>query len=79
MNHTGDVVPAEDPLSQAQRHVLDAEERVALQVGVVAEMETYRHPGLVAEAREVLATMEKALDETRKHLRMERERHRRSG
>ncbi len=59
-------------LQLAQRHVLEGEERVARQRVIIETMERDHHFQLVAQARRVLATMEKSLRLARQHLETER-------
>lgn len=64
----------EDTLARAERRVREGEERVARQIATVEEMDRDNHPRAAAQARKVLATLERALELARDHLRMERER-----
>jgi hypothetical protein len=50
----------ESSLSQAQRHVLENEQRVARQRAIIVEMDRDKHPQVAAQARRVLETMERS-------------------
>jgi hypothetical protein len=62
----------ESPLSQAQRHVLENEQRVARQRDIIAEMDRDEHPKVAAKARRLLETMEETLRLARQHLEFEK-------
>lgn len=65
--------PFEDPLSQATRHVVEAEERVARQSRLLYELERDGHSRLAMEARKILQTLQRTLELSRNHLRLEQE------
>jgi hypothetical protein len=58
----------ETPLEQAQRHVLEGEQRVARQRAIIEEMDRDEHPAVAAQARHVLETLEETLRLSRQHL-----------
>jgi hypothetical protein len=66
---------SEDALAQAERHVREAEERVARQATLVEELERTGHERASDEARKLLASFEKTLDVARQHLAIERNAH----
>lgn len=64
--------PHETPLEQAQRHVVEAEARVAHQTALVAELARDGHDTTTAEL--LLSTMQETLFLMRAHLVGEQER-----
>ncbi|HET8995242.1 MAG TPA: hypothetical protein VFN42_01105 [Acetobacteraceae bacterium] len=64
---------SEGPLSQAARHVMEAEQRVARQSRLLHELERDGHSRLATEARKVLQTLQRTLELSRNHLRLEQE------
>jgi hypothetical protein len=64
----------ETPLAMARRHVAEAEERVARQRKILAEMQADNQPAAAHAAQRVLATMERTLATLREHLRLEEQR-----
>ena len=58
----------ETPQEQAQRHVLEGEERVARQRALIEEMDRDEHPVVADQARRILETMEQTLRLSRQHL-----------
>ena len=65
---------AEDPLAQAQRHVLEGEQRVAKQVDLLERMKADGDSEqLIAAAETVLATLQQTLELSREHLALEQE------
>ena len=64
--------PAESPLEQAHRHVVQAEDQVARQRALVEKLsQEEKHIALAAEAREILNTLEHTLVLARQHLSLE--------
>jgi hypothetical protein len=64
--------PAEDPISQARRHVAEAQNRIERQEELVARLASdSRHAPLAAEAREILQTLRHSLSLAREHLDLE--------
>jgi hypothetical protein len=55
-------------MEQAQRHVLEGEERVTRQRAIIEKMDRDEHPTVAAAARRVLETMEETLRLSRWHL-----------
>ena len=63
---------AEDPVSQARRHVAEAETRIERQEALVARLsDSDKHIDLAAEARVILATLKQTLLLARDHLALE--------
>ena len=59
----------EDPVSQARRHVAEAEARIERQEALVARLsDSNKHLALADQAREILATMNQTLRLARDHL-----------
>jgi hypothetical protein len=58
----------EDPLTMIRRHVLEAEGHVARQRAFVAKLVRSGNAVVAADARVVLATLEKSLELAREHL-----------
>lgn len=64
--------PDEDAVAQARRHVAEAEVHIARQEALLAKLvREDKHPGLAAEAREILSTLKHSLDLARDHLALE--------
>lgn len=59
---------ADDPLAMAERHVREAEARIARQEETIAEMDRDDHPRAAATGREVLEMLRKTRDLMRGHL-----------
>ena len=64
---------SEDALTQAERHVREAEGRVAHLRAIIEELDRDGHPEAAARARAVLATLRRSLELARERLRLERE------
>ena len=63
---------AEDPVSQARRHVAEAEVRIERQEALVARLsDNSKYAALLDQAREVLATLKYTLRLAREHLELE--------
>jgi hypothetical protein len=63
---------AEDPVSQARRHVAEAEARIERQEALVVRLsDSNRHIDLAAESRVILATLKQTLSLARDHLALE--------
>ena len=63
---------AEDPLAQAQRHVLEGEHRVANQIELLAQMKADGDSERAITAGEaVLVTLKRSLELAREHLALE--------
>jgi hypothetical protein len=65
----------ESVLVEAERHVREAEERVARQATFIEKLERDGHARASEEARKLLASFEQTLDVQRQHLAVEREAH----
>ena len=63
----------EDPLAQAERHVTEAEARIARQREIIAELDRDGHERTAAKARQLLATFQQTLDLARNRLRIQRQ------
>lgn len=62
----------EDPVSQARRHVAEAEARIERQAALVTRLsDNDNHIALANEAREILATLKHTLRLAREHLALE--------
>lgn len=62
----------EDPITQARRHVAEAEQHIARQEALVIRLSNNdRYAALVGVAREVLATLKQTLSLARQHLELE--------
>ena len=62
----------EDSVSQARRHVAEAEARIERQEALVARLsDSNKHIALAGEAREILATLKQTLRLARDHLALE--------
>jgi hypothetical protein len=62
----------EDPISQAHRHVAEAEARIVRQEALVARLsDNSKYAALLDQAREVLATLKDTLRLAREHLALE--------
>ena len=60
---------SEDPVSQARRHVAEAEARIERQQALVARLsDRSRYSSLAGQAREILGTLEQTLRLARDHL-----------
>ena len=71
-SHEAVVKRAEDPVSQARRHVAEAEARIERQEALVARLsDSNKHIALAGEAREILATLKQTLRLARDHLALE--------
>lgn len=57
----------ETALAMAERHVREAEARIARQAEIIAEMERDNHPEAAAVGRGVLATFQNTLEALRDH------------
>jgi len=67
--HQAAIKRTEDPVSQARRHVAEAEARIERQEALVARLsDNAKHAALADEAREILATMNQTLRLARDHL-----------
>jgi hypothetical protein len=65
---------AEDPLAQAERHVLEGEERVAKQIELVARMKADGDSErLIVAGETLLATLQRTVELAREHLAIERQ------
>jgi hypothetical protein len=64
---------AEDPVVVAERHVRSGEARVARQITLIAELEKNSHPQEVAQARDLLAVLQRNLELAHEHLRIEQD------
>ena len=62
----------EDPLAQAERHVREAEERIARQQEIIAELDRDGHERTAAQARQLLTAFEQTLDLAHDHVRRQR-------
>jgi hypothetical protein len=62
---------AESPVAVAQRHVAQAERRVARQKALIEELERDRHFAMVENARKILEVLEESLRLARVHLELE--------
>ncbi len=60
----------ETPLEKGERHVAEAEMRIARQNQIIAELDRDDHPHAAARARRVLAVMEQTLQVLRQHLKI---------
>jgi hypothetical protein len=60
--------PPEERLAEADRHIADAEGRIARQRDVIADLERDSHP--VKEARALLQTMIESLEQMQTHRRI---------
>ena len=68
----GAINRAEDPVSQARRHVAEAEARIEWQEALVARLsDSNKHLALADQAREILATLNQTLRLARDHLALE--------
>lgn len=68
----GAIKPVEDPVSQARRHVAEAELRIERQEALVARLaDSNKYIILAAEAREILFTLRQTLRLARDHLVLE--------
>ena len=65
----------EDPVAQAERHVREAENRIARQRSLIYELESHGHTASANDARDLLKTFQDTLTVARNHLRIEREQH----
>jgi|SRR6516162_1508503 len=62
----------EDPVSQARRHVAEAEARIGRQEALIARLsDSNKHVALANEAREILTTLKQTLRLARDHLALE--------
>lgn len=61
----------EDPIAQAQRHVLEAEAHIARQSRLIEELERDGHTRMATQARLVRDTLQHTLELAREHLRLE--------
>jgi len=68
------VTRPEHPLSRAERHVREGEERVARQASIVEKLSEARHKWAAETARIMLATFETSLELARDRLRAVRAR-----
>jgi hypothetical protein len=63
---------SEDPVSQARRHVVEAEARIERQEALVARLSyNSKTPQLAGQAREILSTLQQTLRLARDHLEYE--------
>jgi hypothetical protein len=70
--HEAAVRRAEDPISQARRHVAEAEVRIERQEALVAALsDSSKHISLAGQAREILSTLKQTLRLARDHLEYE--------
>jgi hypothetical protein len=70
--HNEAVRRSEDPVSQARRHVIEAEARIERQEALVARLSVGgKHPQLASQAREILHTLQQTLRLARDHLEFE--------
>ena len=60
----------EDPVTQARRHVVEAEARVARQESLVAKLSS-KNPQLAGQAKEILRMLQQTLCLARDHLEIE--------
>ena len=66
---------AEDALAQAQRHVIEGEQRVAGQIDLIARMKADGDSErTIATAEELLATLQRTVELSREHLAYEKSR-----
>jgi hypothetical protein len=66
------VKPTEDPVSQARRHVAEAEARIERQEALVARLsDSSKYPSLADQATEILGTLNQTLRLARDHLEYE--------
>jgi hypothetical protein len=64
--------PAEDPIAQARRHVVEARGHIARQEALVARLASdNRHAALAPEARAILVTLKQTLSLAQQHLDLE--------
>jgi hypothetical protein len=64
----------ESPLEMAQRHVVEAEQRIARQQALLETLKRDGHSGrIIAEAQTVAATLEESLRLAKQHLEMEQQ------
>ena len=71
-SHQPAIKRTEDPVSQARRHVAEAEVRIERQEALVARLsDNNKHIALAKEAREILATLKQTLRLARDHLALE--------
>jgi hypothetical protein len=62
----------EDPVSQAHRHVAEAEARIERQKALVARLsDSGKYSALAGQAREILSTLQQTLQLARDHLELE--------
>jgi hypothetical protein len=62
----------EDPVSQARRHVAEAEARIERQQALVARLsDSTKYSALAGQAREILSTLQQTLQLARDHLELE--------
>jgi hypothetical protein len=62
----------EDPITQARRHVAEAQEHVQRQEALIARLSSdCRHAALTAEAKTILDTLKHTLSLARQHLELE--------
>ena len=64
---------AEDPISVAERHVRHGEARVARQLTLLAGLEGSDQAQAMAQAKDLLAVLQRNLELAREHLRTEQE------
>jgi hypothetical protein len=70
--HEAAVTRAEDPVSQARRHVAAAEARIERQEALVAMLSnSSKYAALAGQAREILSTLKQTLRLARDHLELE--------
>jgi hypothetical protein len=71
-SHEAAIKRAEDPVSEARRHVAEAEARIERQEALVARLsDSNKHLSLASEAREILAALKHTLRLARDHLALE--------
>ncbi|MBV9198564.1 MAG: hypothetical protein JO320_04565 [Alphaproteobacteria bacterium] len=59
-------------MPRAERHVREAEERIARQHEIIAELDRDGHQRMAAKARQLLAAFQQTLDLAHHHVRRER-------
>ena len=64
---------AEDPISVAERHVRHGEARVTRQLALLAGLEGTNQAQAIAQAKDLLAVLQRNLELAREHLRTEQD------
>ena len=72
LHHEAPIRRAEDPVSQARRHVAEGEARIERQEALVARLsDDSKYLSLAGQAREILSTLKQTLRLAREHLELE--------